>query len=62
MTKMTHEELVVRDEKRDIGAELLESVREMKANTGTLLAPDKEPEPRYEYKFVKGAKVKVRIN
>jgi len=32
MAKMTYKELVARDAKRDIGAELLAAVREMKAN------------------------------
>src|SRR5579859_7076239 len=31
MAKMTHKELVARDSRRDIGAELLAAVREMKA-------------------------------
>jgi putative transcriptional regulator len=32
MAKMTHKELLARDAKRDIGAELLAAVREMKAD------------------------------
>lgn len=44
MPKMTEKQLVARDSKRDIGAELLQAVREMKAGKAARVHHVKVPE------------------
>ncbi len=48
MPKMTEKQLVARDSKRDLGAELLQAVRDMKAGRGKVVftRSNKEKTPK----------------
>lgn len=64
---LTEEQLMERDAKRNIGDELLQSIRDVKAGrigaaymVETTLRPRREPEPGFQLKFAQLLGVSVR--